>query len=156
VQALDKSEQLTNATNVEQHIEQSLAGPRFRAALIGSFAILALALAAVGVYGVTAYSISQCTHEFGIRMALGAQPTDILRSQLSGSLVIIAIGVCLGCASAVAAGRAIQSLLFEVQLTDPVSMFWGSALIFSSCMLSTYLAARRTRSIDPQALMRHE
>ena len=103
-------------------IDASTAEPRFQTRLLGAFSLLALLLAAVGTYGVLAYSVSQRTHEIGIRMALGAEARDVLRLVLRRTLVLAGAGVLIGAAGALAVTRVLQKFLFEVKPNDPATL----------------------------------
>jgi len=156
VQEHNRSERFLRAVSVEELIEHSIVGPRFRAELAGFFAALALILGAVGVYGVTTYSVSRRTHEIGIRIAFGAQAADILKAVLRESLLIVAVGTTLGIVLAFSLGQIVESLLFDVKRTDTVSFLTVISLILSACFLASYLPARHATKIDPKTLLRYE
>jgi ABC-type antimicrobial peptide transport system permease subunit len=132
----------------------SLFPSRLAASLLGGFGVLALVLAAIGVYGVVAYSVSQRTREIGIRMALGARPGDVLRMVLRQGMVLAAAGLVVGLVGAVAATRLLESLLYEVSATDvgtytAVSLLL-TAVVFVACVVPAWRAAR----VDPVRALR--
>jgi putative ABC transport system permease protein len=122
--------------------------------LLGAFAAAALVLAAIGIYGLLAYSVEQRRQEMGIRRALGAQPTDILRLVLREGLILTLAGIATGLAGALAINRAIAALLFRVSPTDPV-IFAGMALLFVAvALIASYLPARRALEVEPLVAIR--
>jgi putative ABC transport system permease protein len=124
--------------------------------LIGAFAMLALLLAAVGIYGVIAYSVSQRTQEIGVRMALGAGRWDVLRMILGQGAILAAIGIAIGLAGALALTRLLADLLFSVQPTDPATFVAVSMLLAVVSVCAGFLPARRATRIDPLAALRWE
>jgi putative ABC transport system permease protein len=137
-------------------IDKSVAQPRFRTLLISSFAVLALILAAVGVFGLISYSVTQRTREIGIRIALGASARQVLRPMLREGLVLTGIGVAIGLGAALMLSRAIGSLLYGVEPTDPVTFALVAAVLLFVAFLATYVPARRALRIDPITALRTE
>jgi putative ABC transport system permease protein len=129
---------------------------RFPATLIGVFAGLALLLSAIGIYGVVSYSVSQQTHYIGVRMALGAGATDILKVVLRQGLIIALIGIAVGLAGAFALMRLLQSLFFEVRANDVSTYALVAVVLFIIALLACYLPARRATRVDPLVALRYE
>jgi predicted permease len=147
---------VNQAVTMEEAISDSVAQPRFRTTLIGAFALLALLLAGVGIYGVIAYSVSQRTQEIGVRMALGARSEDVLRMVLGESAVLAGIGIVIGLAGALALTRLLAGLLFAVQPTDPLTFAAVSLLLAAVSVCAGFLPARRATRIDPLMALRWE
>jgi ABC-type antimicrobial peptide transport system permease subunit len=133
-----------------------MAGERFRTSLLVALALIALVLAAVGVYGVMAYSVEQRTQEMGLRMALGASPRDVLRLMTGHGVRLTALGIVLGAFAAWGLTRVLASALFGVTPTDPVT-FAGMALLLAFvASLASYIPARRATKADPMLVLRTE
>jgi predicted permease len=156
VQAVDPEQPLANVRTLQSLLDETVAPRRFGAVLVGAFALVALLLGAVGLYGVMSYVVSQRTHEIGIRMALGAQRGRILRSVLARGMSLVIAGVALGLAGSLAAARLIASQLFGVKPFDPQTIFGVSALLVSVALVACYLPARRATRVDPLTALRHE
>jgi putative ABC transport system permease protein len=140
----------------EQGLDETLAPRRFQVLLSGVFAAVALVLAAVGVYGVIAYSVSRRTHEIGIRMALGARPRDVLLMVVRHGMALSLVGVFIGLAVALGVTRVLKGLLFELSVTDPPTFTLIAALMLSVAFLACYLPARRATKVDPMIALRQE
>ncbi|MEN3333460.1 MAG: hypothetical protein V7641_2825 [Blastocatellia bacterium] len=156
IQEVDKDQPVYNIATMEQLLTKSIAQPRFSTLLLGVFALLALALTAIGVYGVVSYAVAQRRREIGIRMALGAQVRDVLRLVIGQGLKLVLIGVALGLAGAGALTHAMKSLLFGVSATDPAIFALISVLLTGVALLACYLPARRAAKIDPMEALRYE
>jgi len=134
----------------------SIAPQRFNLWLFGSFAALALILAAIGIYGVMAYNVAQRTREIGIRMAMGARRSDVLRLVLTQSILPAATGVFLGLSVALALTRLMASLLFGLTPTDPATFAAVALLLILVALAATYMPARRATKVDPLVALRYE
>jgi putative ABC transport system permease protein len=153
---VDKDQPLTRIRALEEVASEATSQPRFRAELVGAFAVLALALAAVGIFGVLAYSVGQRVREFGIRVALGARSHDVLRLVLGGALKMTGAGVAIGLAAAALMTRLLDTLLFAVQPIDPITFTGTAALLVVSALLACALPAWRATRIDPAVALRQE
>jgi ABC-type antimicrobial peptide transport system permease subunit len=141
---------------MESLISDSLAARRFAMILLGAFAVLALVLASVGIYGVIAYVVGQRTQEIGIRMALGAQRNDVLRLIVWEGARLALMGVCIGIAGALTLTRLMTGLLYGVSATDPLT-FAGLALVLTAVAIAACcLPARRAMRVDPVVALRYE
>lgn len=154
--AIDKDLPLYNIATMDQLVSNSVAQPRLNLSLLVAFAVLALALAAVGVYGVMAYAVTQRTQEFGIRMALGASPTDVLKQVFLEGGRLAALGLALGLIAALALTRLMASLLFGVKPSDPVTLGVAAALLAFVALTACYIPARRATRVDPVVALRYE
>lgn len=137
-------------------LENSLTAPKIAAELLGTFGFLALILAAIGTYGVMSYSVNQRTQEIGIRMALGAQPGDVLRLILSGGMAMVAAGVVIGLGISVLFARSLNTLLFGIGSFDPASFLSTAALLMLVALAACWLPARRAMRVDPIVALRYE
>ena len=133
-----------------------MAQPRFRTFLLVGFGALALLLAAVGIYGVISYSVTQRTHEIGIRMALGAQRSDVLRMIMRNGALLAGIGIAIGLVGSFAAAHSISRFLFLTSAYDPLTLIAGCALLSAVALAASLIPAARATRIDPQAALRHE
>jgi ABC-type antimicrobial peptide transport system permease subunit len=151
---IDPAMPISSLAPMAELLGEDMARPRGLAAVTGLFAVLALVLAAAGVYAVLAYSVAQRTAEMGVRFALGAQLGDIVRLVLGDAMRLGAIGVTLGIAVALVAGRALQSVLFNVSAADPVAVGATAALLAAALLAAALLPARRAARVDPVVAMR--
>jgi putative ABC transport system permease protein len=156
VWSVDRDQPVSNVSTMETIVSESLAGRRLTMLLLGIFAGLALLLAAVGIYGLISYAVTQRTHEIGIRMALGANSRNVLGMVVGDSIRMIAIGVGVGLAAAFFLTRFMRSLLFGVSETDPVTFAVIPALLAAVALAATYIPARRATRVDPMVALRHE
>ncbi|HEV2915200.1 MAG TPA: ABC transporter permease [Pyrinomonadaceae bacterium] len=156
VQALDPNLPLVAVSGISEVLDQVLWAPRMGAALLATFGLLALGLAAVGIYGVLGYSVSQRTHEIGLRMALGAQRSDVLRMVVGQGMTLTLIGVGVGIVAAFLVTRFMESLLYGVTATDPVTFAAVSLVLLAVALLACFIPARRATRVDPMIALRHE
>ena len=140
----------------EEIFNESVGEPRFFAVLAGGFALLALALAAIGIYGVMAYVVSQRTAEIGVRMAVGASTTDVFRLVITDGLKLAALGVVIGLGGAVLIARSLTTLLYGVAPTDPAVLGATSALLVAVAALASIVPAWRATRVDPIIALRTE
>ena len=147
---------LYNVATMEQLVSNSLSRPRMYATLLGIFACVAVVLAAVGIYGVIAYAVAQRTREIGIRMALGAQRTEVVRLVLGQSLTWTGIGIVLGLGGAAAVTRYLEGLLFGLTPLDASTFVAASLTFVSIALVASYVPARRATRIDPVVALRSE
>jgi predicted permease len=156
VENIDPNVPVHSISTMDQIITRSLADRRFALELLGIFAAVALLLAAVGIYGVMAYSLSQRTHEVGIRIALGAQRTDILRMALGEGMRTVVIGLASGLVGAAIVTRLFRSLLFNVAPADPITFLSVSSILAAVALFACYIPAQRATRVDPLAALREE
>ena len=156
VRAIDKDQPIANVRTMEQIISTANARQRFNLLLMSIFAALAFVMAAVGIYGVMAYTVAQYTREIGIRIALGAQPRHVLKLVVGQGLVLALIGVGIGVAGALGLTRLMTSLLFEVKPTDPATFVAVSLGLIAVTIFACYLPARRATKVDPIVVLRYE
>jgi putative ABC transport system permease protein len=155
-QAIDPNEPINQVVPMDERLSNSVAMRRFQMLLLGVFAAVAFIIATVGIYGVISYAVSQRTHEIGIRMALGAQASDVRRMVIWRGMSLALIGVALGVAAALALTRVMKNLLFEVSATDPATFALIALLLVGVALIASYIPARRATKIDPLQSIRHE
>ena len=156
VSEMDKDVPVADAVTMYHHIAEMMADRRYPAFVLGLFAALALALAAVGIYGVLSYTVGQRTREIGVRVALGARPADVLRTVLGGGLRLTLIGVALGGMAAGLAAGALGKLLYGVQPLDPVTFAIVPLVLVGVALLAMAAPARRATRVDPMVALRYE
>jgi putative ABC transport system permease protein len=156
VWAVDPNQPISNVSTMEKIVSDSIAKPRLNMALMGLFGALALLLAAVGIYGLLSYAVTQRTREMGIRMALGAQVRDVLGLVLKQGMLLALIGQALGLAGAFALTRLIRGLLFGVTPTDATIFVAVVGVLTTIALLACYLPARRATKVDPLKALRYE
>jgi putative ABC transport system permease protein len=156
LRSVDRNQAATSIALMEDVLISATAEPRFHSRLLGTFAILALVLAAVGIYGVLAYSVAQRTHEIGVRMALGARARAVVWMVLRRTMWLGAAGVLLGTAGAAAATRLLSPFLFETTPTDLSTFAAVAATMFAAALAAAAIPARRATRIDPLVALRHE
>jgi putative ABC transport system permease protein len=156
VWAVDKDQPVTDVKTMGEYVADSVSPRRSNAMLLTFFAAVALVLAAVGIYGVIAYSVSQRTQEIGIRLALGARRSDIIRLVVGNGLVLVLTGIVIGLAGAMALTRVLTSLLYGVSATDPVIFAGVSLGLVAVTLLASYIPARRAARVDPMIALRSE
>ncbi len=156
IRELDRDVPVSNVNTMEQLVAQSVAQRRFGMFLLGIFALLALVLAAIGIYGVVSYSVTQRTQEIGVRMALGASASDVMKMVLRNGMTLALVGVGLGLVGAFGLTRLMSRLLFEVTPTDVTTFALVSAGLIVVALLACYLPARRAMKVDPLEALRYE
>jgi len=156
VNALDPDLPIAAVKPMSEWVALSVAGARYRTTLLGVFAVLAMILAATGIYGVMSYSVAQRTQEIGVRMALGAQPVDVLKLVVRQGMLLALIGVAVGLAGAFALTRVMSSLLFEVSDKDPITFVVVAALLMAVAFIACFVPARRATKVDPLVALRYE
>ena len=156
VWAVNKDLPFASIATIDELVSRSLGERRFNLLLLGSFAIIALTLASIGIYGLMSFSISRRTHEFGVRMALGAQTRDVITLVLREGMVLTMIGVALGLVASIALTRLLSSLLFGVTATDPATFAVVSLVLAGVALAACLVPARRATRVDPMVALRYE
>jgi putative ABC transport system permease protein len=156
VQLVDPAQPAYDVASMEHILSDTMAAPRFNTLLLGIFAVLAVMLAVVGIYGVIASFVSQRTHEVGIRIALGATPRDILRLVLGQGIAMTGIGLALGILGSLALSRYLSALLFTIRPTDPPTILGAALILGGVSLLASYIPARRAMNTDPMVAIRYE
>ena len=156
VLSIDKDQPVSDIMTMEQRLAKSVASSRFVMLLLGSFSVLAVGLAAVGIYGVMAYLVTQRTQEIGVRMALGAQKHDVLNLVVRKGMALAIIGTAIGLVASLALTRLMRSLLFEVTPTDWFTFVIAAMVLLTVALLASYIPARRATKVDPLTALRYE
>jgi putative ABC transport system permease protein len=156
VNALDKDVPVYNVKTMNQYLGSAIAQPRFNALLIGMFGLLALTLTAIGLYGVIAYSVAQRTQEIGIRMALGAQTTDVLKMVVRQGMILTGIGLVAGVAGAFYLTKLISTMLYNVSPTDRMTFLYAAAILLGVALIASFVPARRASRVNPVIALRDE
>jgi putative ABC transport system permease protein len=156
IQTVDKDQAVYNVTTLEQLQAGSISLRRFLMMLLIVFAILTLMLAAVGIYGVMSYVVTQRTHEIGIRMAVGASAVDILKLVVKSGIGLALVGVGIGLVSALALTRLMETVLFGVTPTDTLTFVIGALGLMAVAVVACYIPARRATKVDPLVALRYE
>jgi putative ABC transport system permease protein len=147
---------MANVKTMEQWITTSTAQPRLTTTLLSTFAGVALLIAAIGIYAVLAYSVSQRTREIGIRMAMGATPRRVQGLIVSEGMRIVLLGLVIGLAGGLAVGRMVQSLVYGVGASDPKTYFLVAAILTAVALAACFIPARRAAGVDPMVALRDE
>jgi predicted permease len=154
--SVDKEQPIYKIIGVDRLASESLGLRRVSSVLLGAFSALALLLAGLGIYGVTAFSVAQRTHEIGVRMALGAQPESVLKMVMGYGMRIVIAGLAIGLAGALGLSRVVASLLYGVKPTDVMTFIFTSLLLTFIALMACYVPARRAMRVDPMVALRHE
>jgi len=154
VQLLDKELPVFEIKTLDQHFNAAVASPRFHALLLAIFAGVALILTMIGLYGVMAHAVAQRTHEIGIRQALGAQGSDVLRLVVRQGMKLTLIGMLLGVSGALALTRLMETMLFGVSATDPLTFAGVALLLALVALVACWIPARRATKVDPMIALR--
>jgi len=156
VWSIDSDQPMWKVRSLESLLARSIGDRRYLALLLSIYSGLALVLAAVGIYGVLSYSVNQRIQEIGVRMALGAQPADVLRHILSHGMAMVLAGIALGWAGAFGVTRLMSNLLYGVTPSDPATFLIGASILTAAALLACYLPARRAMRVDPMVALRYE
>ncbi|HEX5882974.1 MAG TPA: FtsX-like permease family protein, partial [Pyrinomonadaceae bacterium] len=156
VLAIDRNQPIFDVKTLDQRVNDAVAVSRSLMLLLGSFALLALVLGAVGIYGIVSYSVTQRTHEIGIRMALGARAANVLSLIMKNGLTLVLTGIAIGIAGALALTRFLTTLLFGVTATDSVTFVVVSVVFFVIAMIAALIPAIRATRVDPLIALRYE
>jgi putative ABC transport system permease protein len=153
---IDKEEPVDQVGTLDQLLADHLAQPRFQTILMGSFAMVALLLAVLGIYGVNAYSVAQRRNELGLRMALGASRGDVLREVIGRGMLPTGVGIVVGVFGALATSSVLKSVLVGADTLDPIAFFFAALVLAAAAAIACYFPARRAARIDPAITLRLE
>lgn len=156
VGSIDKNLPITDVAAMPEVLDASVAQPRFRTWLLGGFGLVALLLAAAGVFGVVSYSVASRTQEFGVRAAIGASPASIGKMVLMEGLGLAAMGLAVGLLAALGLARFLKSEIYGVGAYDPVTFLAGAAILLAVALVACYIPARRAMRVDPMVALRCE
>jgi predicted permease len=156
IHSLDSDLAIAKIRTMDQDASDSVAAPRFNTSLLGIFSLAALFLAAIGIYGVLAYTVAQQTHEIGVRIALGAQRRDVMRLVLAQGARLALVGIVIGVLAAFGLTRLMASLLYGTSASDPLTFAVVSIVLFAVALLACYIPARRAMKVDPMVALRYE
>lgn len=156
ISAFDKDLAVSRVQTMTRVLDDSVAGPRFNMMLLAVFAGVAMVLAAVGIYGILSYAVAQRTHEIGVRMALGAQAVDVLKLVVGQGLKLTLVGMVIGLGAALAVTRVMETLLYEVSATDPLTFIAIALLLVGVALVASFIPARRATRVDPIVALRYE
>ena len=156
IAAVDPSAPLTHVKTMDQIVSGETAQPRFQTLLLSAFGALGFVLAMVGIYGVISYDVSQRTREIGLRLALGAQPKNVLGMVVREGMLLAGVGILVGIGGALAMGRLVSSLLYQIKPTDPATFISVSIVLAAVALMACYLPARRAMRVEPMVALRYE
>lgn len=156
IHSVDPDLPIANVRTLANIVSNSMTEPLFSALLLAAFGGLALLLATIGMYGVISYSVAQRTQEIGIRMVLGARPHSVFRMVLSQGTRLAALGIAIGIVAALAVTRVMNSFLYGVGATDPLTFAVVALLLLAVALLACYIPARRAMRVHPMVALRHE
>jgi putative ABC transport system permease protein len=156
IRSIDKTVPIYNVSTLEGRLEESVAQRRFQTWLLSLFSVIAMLLGAVGIYGLIHQSVILRTHEIGIRLALGAKPTDVLRLVVTQGMSLAVCGIGVGLLAAFGLTRVLASLLFGVTATDPATFMAAPLFLTMVAFMACYLPARRAAKVDPMVALRYE
>jgi putative ABC transport system permease protein len=156
IRSVDPDLPMANVKTMDQILDESIGGEKFGAVLFGSFAFIALCLAAFGIYGVMSFAVAQRTHEIGLRMALGAGENQVLGLILKEGMILGMIGLAIGLAGSYGIGRLMRGMWYGIGSIDPVAFSVVAGILMVSALLASYVPARRATQVDPMAALRDQ